>query len=105
MASKFDGEIMDAMVAVAPMDFNKATILGEAFEVKPKALVAAAKRAGLEYKVKPRVSKTGGAIVTKEDLVKTIAGHLDFEAFELEGLTKATKVDLAKIAGALDALL
>jgi hypothetical protein len=105
MASKFDGEIMDVMKAIAPMDYNKALILGEAFEVKPKALVAAAKRAGIEYKVKPRVSKTGGPIVTKEDLVKVIGVSLEFEAGELEGLDKATKVVLTKIADAVTALL
>jgi hypothetical protein len=105
MASKFEGEIMEAMEAIAPMNFIKATILGEAFEVKPKALVAAAKRAGIEYTVKPRVSKTGGAIVTKEDLVKVIATTLEFEAGEIDGLLKATKTDLLKVAEAVTALL
>lgn len=98
MASVITDAIVADMTALAPLNAFKAEILGEVHDVNPKAIVASATRRGIEYTRKPRVSKNGGEIVTKEDLVKIIAVGLGVEAAELEGLEKATKVVLAKIA-------
>jgi hypothetical protein len=102
--SKFDGAIMDAMVAGQPLDFAKATAIGEQFEVKPRAIVAAAIRAKLDYTNKPRVGKSGEAVVTKEALVGAVATALGIEAGDLAGLEKATKVALGRVVAGLEVL-
>lgn len=102
MASKFSKEIFEALEAAAPLDFEKVTAIAEKFGEKPKALVAAVGRAGIEYKRKARVSKSGEPVVTKEALVATITETLGLEAGELEGLEKATKSVLTKIATAIE---
>ena len=102
MASKFSDEIFEALKAEAPLDFEKVTAIAERFGEKPKALVAAVGRAGIEYKRKARVSKSGEPVVTKEALVATITEGLGLEAGELEGLEKATKLVLTKIATAIE---
>jgi hypothetical protein len=97
MATKITAEIVEAMEGLAPLDFHKATRIADAFGVKPKAVVASATRRGIEYITKPRVSKSGEPVVTKEDLVKGITATLGFEAGEIDGLLKATKADLIKV--------
>jgi hypothetical protein len=97
MATKITAEVVTIMEELAPLDFHKATRIGDAFDIKPKAIVASATRRGIEYIRKPRVSKSGEAVVTKEDLVKSIASSLGFELGEIDGLLKATKVDLIKV--------
>ncbi len=103
MASVITEAIVADMNTLAPLNAFKAEILGEAHGVNPKAIVASATRRGIAYDRKPRVSKNGGEIVTKEDLVKSIAKGLDLDASELAGLEKATKVVLTKIAGTFTA--
>lgn len=102
MATLFTPEILAAMTALAPLDFDKATAFAEAHGLKPKSVVAAAVRAGIPYKRKERVSKTGGPVVTKEDLVEAVAEATGLTVEELAGLDKAPKLVLTKLVEALD---
>jgi len=102
--SKITDEIVEAMIGCAPLDHFKAIRIAEAFDVKPKAVIASATRRGIEYITKPRVSKTGAPIVTKEDLVGKTEVSLGFGKGELAGLEKATKDVLSKVVARLDEL-
>ena len=101
MASKFSDAVLAEIVAASPMDFDKATAIAEAHDLKPRSVVAAAIRAGVVYKRKARLSKTGKPVQTKEDLVKVIAANVGLETSALEGLEKAPKTVLEKLAEAL----
>lgn len=103
MASKFDKAVIDRMVELSPLDFDKAEAIAAEFDLKTKAVIASAVRMeGVEYVRKARVSKTGDPVVTKEDLVKTIAEGLGLEVEALSGLDKATKTALTAIVGTFD---
>ena len=95
--SKITDEIVEAMEGLAPLDNHKAIRIADAFGVKPRAVIASANRRGIEYIRKPRVSKTGAPIVTKEDLVGKAETILGFGKGELAGLEKATKDVLIKL--------
>jgi hypothetical protein len=95
--SVFTPEVLKELEALAPLDFAKATAFAEAKGLKPKSVVAAVVRAGIPYKRKERVSKTGGPVVTKEDLVACVAEKLGLATEELAGLDKAPKLVLQKL--------
>lgn len=103
MATAFTPEVLAEMATLAPLDLAKATAFAEAKGMKPKSVIAAAVRAGIPYKRKERVSKTGGPVVTKEDLVAAVADASGLTVEELEGLEKAPKLVLAKLAEAFEA--
>ena len=98
MASKYDGEVMAAMIAAAPLDLAKATAIADQYGEKPKAIVAAAIRAGIEYHRAAKRSKTGAPVVRKESLVSAISDKL---GVDLPGLEKATKESLTVLLNAL----
>lgn len=93
-----EAKVLDAMKAAAPLNFEKAGEIAEKFGLKQRAVVASAIRNEIPYENKVRVSKTGEPVVTKEDLVGTIADGLGLEAKDLTGLEKATKAALTKVA-------
>lgn len=99
--SKFTDEILAVMRDRAPLNYEIAGEIAEQFGLKQKAVVASAIRNGIDYVRKARVSKTGEPVVTKEDLVATIADKLGLESGDLDGLEKATKVALSKVAAGL----
>lgn len=67
---------------------------------KPKrSIVAKLSRMGI-YKPPARTTKTGGAIIKKEELVKGISAHLD--GLELPSLVKANKQDLLNLLKSLN---
>jgi len=98
--SKYTDEVVQEMKASAPLDYEKCGIIADQFGLPQRGVVASAKRNGIAYNVKKRVSKAGGAIVSKPDLVDMIAGNLGLSAGSLEGLEKATKSALQAIASA-----
>ena len=98
MASKYDGEVMAAMVAAAPLDMAKATAIADQFGEKPRAIIAAAVRAGIEYQKAAKRSKSGGIVQSKEAIVSAIQDRL---GVSLPGLEKATKSSLEALADAL----
>ena len=98
MASKFEGEVLEAMHAAAPLDMAKATAIAEQYGEKPRAIIAAAVRAGIEYQKAAKRSKSGGIVQSKEDIVAAISAKV---GVSLPGLEKATKSSLEALADAL----
>lgn len=99
MASKFSPEVLEAMAEMAPLNLEKAEELAIRFNLKTRSVIAGAKRHGVAYQRKERVSKTGEPVVTKEDLVARVAQKFGVEVAELAGLEKATKDALKVLAG------
>ena len=89
-----ENAVLDAMKAAAPLNFESATAIAERFGLKPRSVVASAIRNGISYTKKPKVNKAGLAVVSKEDLVTSIADKLGIELATLEGLEKASKTAL-----------
>jgi L-asparaginase II len=100
--AKIKDEVIARMKALAPLNFEKAAQIGLEFDLKQRSIVAGAKRNGIEYVNKVRVSKTGEPVVTKEDLVKEIAKGLGVDVKVLDGLEKATKTALVAVAKGFD---
>ena len=98
MASRFDDAVLAAMQAAAPLNMDKATELAEQFGEKPRAIIAAAIRAGIAYERKARMAKNGAPAVSKEALVREISDRL---GVELAGLEKATKQSLQTLLNAV----
>ena len=98
MASRFDSVVLDALQAAAPLNFEKVEAIANNFGEKPRALIAAAIRAGIAYNRKARQSKTGGPVVSKDALVKELSDRL---GVELPGLEKATKESLKILLNAI----
>lgn len=98
MASVITPEVEARMKELAPLDFEKAGEIADEFGIKTRSVVASAIRKGIEYTRKARVSKTGEPVVTKEDLVGVIAEGIGVDKGDLDGLDKATKVALGKVA-------
>jgi len=98
MASRFDDAVLAAMQAAAPLNLEKAEALAEQFGEKPRAIIAAAVRAGIQYERKARMSKNGGPAVSKEDLVAQISEKV---GANLSGLEKATKQSLQALLSAV----
>lgn len=98
MASKYEGEVMAAMIAAAPLDMAKAQAIADQYGEKPRAIIAAAVRAGIEYQKAAKRSKSGGIVQSKEDIVASISAKV---GVSLPGLEKATKSSLEALANAL----
>ena len=98
MASRFDSAVIDAMRASAPLNMEKATAIAEQFGEKPRAIIAAAIRAGIEYQRAAKRSKDGSPVQSKEDMVSAISARL---GVNLDGLEKATKASLGVLLDAI----
>lgn len=99
MASRFESEVLDVMRARAPLNLEKATSIAEQFGEKPRAIVAAAIRAGIPYEKAAKRSKDGSPAVRKEALVDAISDKL---GVQLDGLEKATKTSLQVLLNAIN---
>lgn len=98
MASRFDDAVLGAMRASAPLNMEKATAIAEQYGEKPRAIIAAAIRAGIEYQRAAKRSKDGSPVQSKEDIVAAISARLDVN---LDGLEKATKASLGVLLDAI----
>lgn len=101
MATQMNEKVMARMIEMAPLDFEKCGKIAEEFGLKQRAIVASATRNGIAYNKKARVSKTGDPIVSKADLVETIADSLNVTVESLDGLDKANKSALETIVSTL----
>jgi hypothetical protein len=81
------------------IDNDIATMLAEEFGKDVRSVRAKAVRLGT-YKGKEKVSKTGGKVESKEDIVKDIA---DLVGKNLDGLEKAPKLVLQTLRTRLSA--
>jgi hypothetical protein len=98
IVSKYTDVVVAEMVKRAPLTFEICGEIGEKFGLPQRGVAASAKRNGIAYVCKPRVSKTGGTITSKSDLVGMIAGNLGLPASDLDGLEKSTKTSLEAVA-------
>jgi len=92
-------EILAVMSENSPLNMEKAEAIAEKFGIKARAVIASAVRNGITYEKKARVSKAGTKIVSKTDLVATIAEKFGVSVESLEGLDKANKSALEVLAG------
>ncbi len=92
--SVFTEDVLATLADHAPLDWAKAQALGTELAIKPKAIVAAAIRHGIEYRKIERKTKGGAEIRSKSDLVALIAKQSGVAIEKLDGLEKATKVAL-----------
>lgn len=99
MATRFDATFFEALEAAAPLNMAKATELAEEFGEKPRAVIAAAIRHGIEYERKTRTAKDGKPVIRKQDLVARIAEANGIPVEKLAGLDKANKQALQALAG------
>lgn len=98
--AKIDENVIARMKELAPLNFDLAGKIALEFDLKARSIVASAIRNKIEYVNKPRVGKSGAPVVSKADLVATIAENLAIDAADLNGLEKATKNALVAIANA-----
>lgn len=97
--SQITAEILEVMKAQAPLNMEKAEAIAIQFDLKPRSVIASAVRNKIEYTKKARVSKAGGEVVSKEQLVARIAEKYGFELDQLAGLDKANKSALEVLVG------
>ena len=98
MNSKFSQDVLDALVAGQPLNWEKCEAIAKRFGENTRSLVACAKRQGMEYARKERTTKTGGKVETKEQVVARIAENLGISVETLDGLDKANKTALQILA-------
>ena len=98
--SKYTAEVIAEMEKRAPLTFEICGEIGVKFDLPQRGIAASAKRNGIAYVNKARVSKTGNPVVSKSDLVEMITENLglDLSASVLEGGVKATKEFLEALA-------
>jgi len=95
----------DAMVDTLVSEYqdapNKSTVekLAREFNKSTRSIVAKLVREGV-YVAQPRTTKTGAPVIRKSELVAQISSALDIEVPTLE---KASKADLEKLLGAINA--
>lgn len=92
--SIYTEKVLADLKALEPLNWEKATAYAEKNGFKPMGIVNSAKRNGIEYTKKVRVTKAGGKIESKADLVARIAEHVGKSVKDLDGLEKATKTAL-----------
>ena len=96
-------EMVESMQAAAPLDYDKAIMLGAALGRPVRSIIAKAKREGIAYISKPAPAKKKPAGVTKTELLGMIAQSFEVNADELVGLEKATSASLTKLWGMINA--
>jgi hypothetical protein len=105
IVSKYTPAVVAEMEKRAPLTFEICGEIGEKFDLPQRGIAASAKRNGIAYVNKARVSKTGNPVASKSDLVSMIAGNLGLSVDSLDGGVKATKGFLENLAVATFELL
>jgi hypothetical protein len=98
----------DAMVAIlkdaAPIDYEKAQILGKQLGKGARSIIAKCKRENIEYISKPAPAKKKPQ-PTKADTLAAIASALAIDLAKLSGLEKATGQSLNNLLVSIPALV
>ena len=102
MAEKKESVYTTAIVAelrtIEGLNWELAKEFAEKHDLKPMGVVICAKRNKIEYTPQERKTKSGTKIISKAELVATIAEKFDIALSELEGLEKSTKNALEVLA-------
>ena len=96
--SQITDAVVEVMEAKAPLNKDIAAEIAAQFDLKTRSVIAAAVRRQIPYDKVTR-TKTGAAVVRKEDLVAQIAAKLEIPVEKLAGLEKANKQALEALLG------
>jgi hypothetical protein len=91
-------EMVATLEQNAPIDYDKAQLLGAQMQRSVKSIIAKCKRSGIEYISKPAPARKKSA-PTKADIVSAICSGLDLD--DCAGLEKATGSSLTKLLSAI----
>jgi hypothetical protein len=98
-AKNYTEEMVNEMTAAYTENPTRETVdaLAEQFGKTTRSIIAKLSREGV-YIAQPRTTKSGEPVVSKSELVDTIANHFDIE---LPTLVKAGKQDLQRLVDAI----
>ena len=98
-AKNYTEEMVNEMTAAYTENPTRETVdaLAEQFGKTTRSIIAKLSREGV-YIAQPRTTKSGEPVVSKSELVNTIAAHFDIE---LPTLVKAGKQDLQRLVDAI----
>jgi len=99
--SVFDPRLLMEMRSRAPLNLAKAQELADEFDTKVKSVIAKALREKIPYEKQVRVRKDGKPVASKPAIVAAIEDNLEMDAGALDGLEKASKASLEKLAAAI----
>jgi len=98
-AKNYTEEMVNEMTAAYTENPTRETVdaLAEQFGKTTRSIIAKLSREGV-YVAQPRTTKSGEPVVSKAELVSTIAAHFDIE---IPTLVKAGKQDLQRLVDAI----
>lgn len=98
-AKNYTEEMVNEMTAAYTENPTRETVdaLAEQFGKTTRSIIAKLSREGV-YVAQPRTTKSGEPVVSKAELVSTIAAHFDIE---VPTLVKAGKQDLQRLVDAI----
>ena len=98
-AKNYTEEMVSEMTTAYTENPTRETVdaLAEQFGKTTRSIIAKLSREGV-YVAQPRTTKSGEPVVSKSELVDTIAAHFDIE---LPTLVKAGKADLQRLVDAI----
>lgn len=94
-------EMESVIIAAAPLNMEKAKVIGEKIGKSYRSVIAKAKSLGVDYEGKPKPQKRVGGM-TKPQMVAAIAAAVGADAAALEGLEKSTASSLANLLAACE---
>ena len=96
--SVYTDAIVKELAEVEGLNWESAKVFAEKHDLKPMGVVICAKRNKIEYTPQERKTKSGTKIISKAELVATIAEKLGHSVESLKGLEKSTKDALEVLA-------
>ena len=98
-AKNYTEEMVNEMTAAYTENPTRETVdaLAEQFGKTTRSIIAKLSREGV-YVAQPRTTKSGEPVISKAELVSTIAAHFDIE---VPTLVKAGKQDLQRLVDAI----
>jgi hypothetical protein len=97
----FNPKLLAAMIEAQPLNLAKCQALADAFDAKPKSIIAKALREKIPYDKQVRVRKDGKPVASKEVTVSAIENALEVDVGAFAGLEKASKAALEVLLAAI----
>ena len=94
-------EMESTIIAAAPLNMEKAKVIGGKIGKSYRSVIAKAKSLGVDYEGKPKPQKRAGGM-TKPQMVAAVAAAVGADAATLEGLEKSTASSLANLLAACE---